>query len=233
VLLERRLRRSRSGSRTAGRELDRGHVTQRAVRPVMIVILSPLPSQPLGGRQALEHLQRQELVPESAVETLGIPVLPRAANSLTSFSGNSRSLSSAWSYDLTPTKRASLRPGASSCAAPGQQTNIASPTANAEPTQSDALWQAIIRYSRRKCPLSQPSARLPLSTLVDCRGGRPCWSCYPGQEISLKVLSAGRATKMPGTGWGRGLSRRPRSQPAPAANYCMLVSSSLGLESEL
>jgi hypothetical protein len=44
----------------------------------MVVILSPLPGQPLRGRQALEHLQRQELVAQPAAETLGIAVLPGA-----------------------------------------------------------------------------------------------------------------------------------------------------------
>ncbi len=68
-----------STSSTAGRELGRGHVPQRAVRPVLVVILTPLPGQPLGCRQALKLLHRQKLVTEPTVEALGIAVLPRAA----------------------------------------------------------------------------------------------------------------------------------------------------------
>src|ERR1700722_9754931 len=49
------------------------------MRPVMVVILFPLLGQPLRSGQALKHLQRQELVPEPAVEALGVAVLPRTS----------------------------------------------------------------------------------------------------------------------------------------------------------
>lgn len=59
-----RLRRSRerlrSGVGAAGRELRGGQVPQRAVRPVVVVVLSPGVGQLPGRRQALKLLDRQE-----------------------------------------------------------------------------------------------------------------------------------------------------------------------------
>ena len=84
ALLERRslLRRSRSrlrsGSSAAGRELGWGNVPQRAVRSVVVVILSPSRRELTRSGQALELLQGQELIPQATVEALGIAILPWA-----------------------------------------------------------------------------------------------------------------------------------------------------------
>lgn len=76
--LSRRRRAARNGSNTAGRELDRGQIPQRAVRPVVVVIILPCRAQLPCCGQTLEYLDRQELVLQPTVEALGVAVLPRA-----------------------------------------------------------------------------------------------------------------------------------------------------------
>ncbi len=64
---------------TPGRKHRRGHPIQSAVWPVMIVIQPPAVQHISGLRQAQEQLAVEALVPQLAVETLHVAVLPRTA----------------------------------------------------------------------------------------------------------------------------------------------------------
>jgi hypothetical protein len=59
-------------------EPGRGLVTQRAVRPLGAVFVSPRGCEGPGIPDALEDLHRQELIAEPPVEALGAAVFPRA-----------------------------------------------------------------------------------------------------------------------------------------------------------
>ena len=67
----------RSGSGTAGGELRRGGVPQRAVWSVMVVIVLPGRGQSPGLGRVVELLLAEELVPEPRMKTLRVTVLPR------------------------------------------------------------------------------------------------------------------------------------------------------------
>ena len=69
----------RGGSRTRGGEPGRGLVTQRAVWPLGVVIVSPRSCKRSGIPDAIEDLHRQELISQAAVEAFGVAVLSGAA----------------------------------------------------------------------------------------------------------------------------------------------------------
>lgn len=51
-------------------------VAKRAVRAMVVVVSSPAARRLTGRRQALEYFQGQELLTESAMEALRVPILP-------------------------------------------------------------------------------------------------------------------------------------------------------------
>ena len=69
----------RGGSRTRGGEPGRGLVTQRAMRPLGVVLISPRSCERPGIPDAIEDLHREELISQAAVEALGVAVLPRTS----------------------------------------------------------------------------------------------------------------------------------------------------------
>jgi hypothetical protein len=77
VVLERR--RSRSGSNTRVSESRWGPIGPAAVWTAVVVVFLPGASEPFCGPQGFEFLDCQELIAETAMEALRIPVLPWAA----------------------------------------------------------------------------------------------------------------------------------------------------------
>ena len=77
MVLERRRR--RSGSNTRGCESRWGPIGQAAVWTAAVVVFLPGPSEPFCGPQGFEFLDCQELIAQTAMEALRIPILPWAA----------------------------------------------------------------------------------------------------------------------------------------------------------
>ena len=61
------------------RELGRGPVPQRTVRPPVVILLPIVFHQHLGFFQRRELLSVQQLIFELAIETLAVRILPGAA----------------------------------------------------------------------------------------------------------------------------------------------------------
>ena len=66
-------------ARHGRRSWSRWPITQRTVRPDLVVRLPPILDKHLRFSQRVEDLTVEQFVPELPVEALVVPVLPRAA----------------------------------------------------------------------------------------------------------------------------------------------------------